>query len=306
MSVSPEKQIYKCFSCGASGGIVNFVADFKKISFNKALAELAEKIGIKVEDNQKPKYDENQQKLIAAFSDATLYMQYMLNTPEAAKALEYAQTRGMTPRILERFKIGYAAPSGLKEFLIKKGHDEATLINASLLNQKMNDFFKDRLIFPISNEHGDVVGFSARTLNNEQAKYINSSESIVFHKSSILYNFTNAQDLAIRNREIYICEGQMDVIALDKAGFSNAVAIMGTALTKDHLALIKDMHVILNFDSDSAGQNATLKSVKLLLENRFKVSVVVNEFGKDADEIFNNQGSEKLAEVLQSQISGLE
>ncbi len=306
MSVSSEKQIYKCFSCGASGGIINFVADIKKISFNKALAELAEKIGVKFEDNQKPKYSEEQQKMIAAFADATMYMQYLLNTPDSQKALDYAIGRNMTPRIIERFKIGYSAQSGLKEFLVKKGHDEAILINASLVNQRMNDFFQDRLMFPIANEHGDVIGFSARALNGEQAKYINSSESIVFHKSAILYNFANAQDVAIRNKEIYICEGQMDVIALDKAGLSNAVAVMGTALTKEHLRLIKDMHVILNFDSDQAGNNATLKSIKLLLDNKFKVSVVKNEQAKDADDIFNNLGQEKLVDILETHITGLE
>lgn len=306
MSVSPEKQIYKCFSCGASGGIVNFYADIKKISFNKALVELGAKIGVIVEDVSTHKYTPQQQKLINIFSDATSYMQYMLTSEEGTIASQYVEKRGLTNRLIERFKIGYAPEKGLKEFLIKKGHDEADLINASLVNSMGNDFFHGRLIFPISNQFGDVVGFSARTLKNEDAKYINSSESSVFHKSSIFYNFTNAQDVAARNKEIFICEGQMDVIALDKSGISNAVAVMGTALTSDHIKLLQGLNIVLNFDSDNAGISATLKSIKLLLENKFKVNVVINELGKDIDEILQTQGSEKVNEIMNVRESALE
>lgn len=306
MSVSPEKQIYKCFSCGASGGIVNFYADIKKISFNKALVELGAKIGVTVEDASIHKYLPQQQKLINIFADATTYMQYMLSSEEGEVASKYVEMRGLSTRLIERFKIGYAPEKGLKEFLIKKGHDEADLINASLVNSMGNDFFHGRLIFPISNQHGDVVGFSARTLKNEEAKYINSSESNVFHKSSIFYNFTNAQDVAMRNKEIIVCEGQMDVIALDKSGISNAVAVMGTALTKEHLKMINGLSVVLNFDSDNAGITATLKSIKLLLENKFKVSVVINELGKDIDEISQTLGTEKVNELMQVRETALE
>lgn len=308
MSVSPDKHIYKCFVCGAGGNVINFVADYEKISFGKALVKLANRVGIEVENNfdPKPTYNEVQGQIIKALNDANDYYQYCLSTPEGDFALKYAEARGLNAKIREEFKIGYAPAEGLIDFLIKKGHDKSVLINASLMTDNGTPFLKDRLTFGLTNEFGDIIGFSGRLLKGEGPKYINSGESLVFDKSSVLYNYNNARDLISREKEIYINEGFMDVIAMTKAGFKNSVAIMGTALTKNHIKKLKDVKVNLMLDSDEAGINATLKSIALLMTNNIATYVVVNENGKDPDEVVANEGIEVLKQITSHKVPALQ
>ena len=307
MSVSPEKQMYNCFSCGKAGGIFKFVQDIEKISFKEAMKKLGSRVGIEVNLNDEvARYTEIQDKLISALKDAMDYYQLSIDTQEGEHALKYAEERGLSALIRERFNIGYAPKNRLVNFLVnKKGHDESILINASLMNSMGNDFFQDRLIFGISNEWGDIVALSGRTLNNEQAKYINSSESLIFKKSQTLYNWHNAKSEASRKKEVIVVEGFMDVIALYKAGYENVVAIMGTALTKENISKISDLEVTLMLDSDGAGISATIKSIKLLLENNIKVSVIKNG-EKDPDEIFKSEGKEGIEKTISNKITALE
>lgn len=307
MSISPERQMFNCFSCGASGGVFKFVQDIEKISFKEALKKLGEKVGVEVRVSENiNKYNEKQKKIIDALNDAMDFYMLSIETNEANHALKYSTERGITPKIRELFSIGYAPKDGLVSFLKKRGHDESTLINSSLMNQVGRDFFRDRLIFGIKNSFGDIVALSGRTLSNEDAKYINSQESLVFKKSNILYNWNNAREIAYKEKEVYIVEGFMDVIALYKIGIKNVVAIMGTAFTKESLQNIKDIKVNLMLDSDNAGINATIKSIRLLLENNIETNVVVNNKNKDADEILESSGKYELINVINNKQTALE
>lgn len=307
MSVSPEKQFFKCFACNASGDVVSFVTDYEKISRNKAIEKLAKRVGIDYKTNvQDDSYSPQQQKQIAALVDAMTFYQYQLDVYEEVKV--YLDKRSLTKADCDKFMIGYASSNRdeLKKYLLQKGHDEATLINTSLLNSKGYDFFTNRLIFGITNKNGDVIGMSGRAIDDNEIKYLNSAESLVFKKSATLYNFFNAFDLAEREGKIFICEGQMDAIALSKANIGNAVAILGTALTPEHIPFIKNYQVILCFDADAAGQNATYKSLSLLMQNNIDAQVFKNNIGKDVDEIMKSQGAESLRKMLTETISGIE
>lgn len=307
MSVSPEKQMFKCFVCGQGGSVINFVSEIEKITFGKALAKLGNKVGIEVQSSfeEKPKYNEKQQKLINALNDANDFFQYSLTAEEGIKALAYADERSLDPSVREKFKIGYAPNSGLIDFLKKKGHDEAVIMNAALMTQNGHDFYRNRLMYAISNRFGDVVAFSGRLLDGEGPKYINSIDSLVFNKSNLLYNLNNALDVIKKEKEVFILEGFMDVIAIDKVGHRNAVAIMGTALTEAHIKQLRDVHVTLMLDSDQAGINASLKSIKLLLKYKLPVSVIYNKEGKDADEILTSKGKEVLKGIIKNKIPAL-
>lgn len=307
MSVSPEKQFFKCFACNASGDVVSFVTDYEKISRNKAIEKLAKRVGIDYKTNvQDDSYSPQQQKQIAALVDAMTFYQYQLDVYEEVKV--YLDKRSLKKADCDKFMIGYASSNRdeLKKYLLQKGHDEATLINTSLLNSKGYDFFTNRLIFGITNKNGDVIGMSGRAIDDNEIKYLNSAESLVFKKSATLYNFFNAFDLAEREGKIFICEGQMDAIALSKANIGNAVAILGTALTPEHIPFIKNYQVILCFDADAAGQNATYKSLSLLMQNNIDAQVFKNNIGKDVDEIMKSQGAESLRKMLTETISGIE
>ena len=309
MSVSPDKQLFKCFVCGTGGDLIKYNSLINKISFRESLTGLAKKIGIEVKSfaRKEVTYSESDSKLIKVTEDAMLFFQYSLSTEEGQKALTYANKRHLNSSTREDFLIGYAPASGLANFLRKKGHDEATIINSSLLNQSGGDFFRDRLIFGIRNNDGKIVAFSARDLTgNAQAKYINSAETKIFSKSSVLYNFSSSKEQIRQSKEVYINEGFMDVIAMSRAGIKNSVAIMGTALTKPHLSSLRGNKVILMLDGDKAGIAATFKSIKLLLENNIDSYVVVNEEGLDPDEILEKHGVETLLEITKNRITALE
>ena len=304
MSVSSEKQIYKCFVCGAGGNVINFVSEYQKIPFSKALKILCERSGIEFKNSfeQTPKYTVEQQKIIDALNDANNFFQYSISTKEGEKALAYSEKRGIDKAIMEKFKIGFAPKEGLVDFLLKKGYDKSTLLNASLINGFSKPFFQNKLIFSICNKYGDVIGFSGRKLEGDGPKYINSAESPVFNKNSVLYNIFNASDRMFREKEVIIAEGFMDVIALYKIGKVNAVAIMGTALTQNHIKQLKNIKVKLMLDTDMAGLKASIKSIDILSKNRVPTEVIFNKEGKDVDEILSIKGPEKLLEIIEKSV----
>ncbi|NQZ29003.1 MAG: DNA primase [Mycoplasmatales bacterium] len=310
MSVSQEKQMFKCFVCNVGGNVINFVAEFEKITYVTATKKLADKIGIpfNLKKSNHKEYSKKDQKILEVLKEAMNFFQYSLSTTEeGVQALEYLQKRGLTQKYLEKFSIGYAPKEGLVKFLRTKGYDDSILINASLATETMQDFFKERIIFGIKNNFGQIVGFSARTLDPKiKAKYINSSDISVFNKSSILYNYSAAEQMIRRNKEIIITEGFMDVIALDKADIYHAVAIMGTALTEEHSKFLKNTTVALMLDSDRAGISATIKSIKVLLKYNQNIFVVKNNSGLDPDEYFNKNGAIELQKLMQNREHALE
>ncbi|VEU76011.1 DNA primase [Mycoplasmopsis columboralis] len=306
LTVSESKNIYKCFACGHSGNVVKFVKEFKNISFMQALEFLAKEANLQINFDsfktyETPRKDPNQQKLFDLLEAANLYFKLNVSNLETQKFLDYRKLNDA--EILETFDIGYAPLTNYLEILKTNNlYSDLDLNNVGLINDDLNLIFKNRVTFAIKNEFGEVVGFSGRQLNNDKsyAKYLNSPESLIFKKSKILYNFHNAKETAMEKHSIIIVEGFMDVIALYKSGFKNVIALMGTALTDDHLKLLNDLKVILFLDNDTAGQSATYKSLLKLIKHKFEVEVVVNKFNKDPDEILHTNGKEFLIELIEN------
>ena len=247
-------------------------------------------------------------KLFKALKDASDIFNYYLNIAldDNDEVKSFVESRKLTKAIINKFKLGYAPnlnEDNYVKLLEKKDNEKSTLMNASLLGDNGEfPFYIKKIIFPICDDEGNIVAFSGRRINDNEdsPKYLNSKESLVFKKSTILYNYNNAR----RFENIIIVEGFMDVIAFSKIGYDNAIALMGTALSKDHINKLKKHKEILIFlDNDSTGQLATMKIIKVLIENEIKGYVIRNDSSKDADEILNNHnGKEQLLKILGSKI----
>ncbi|VEU74229.1 DNA primase [Mycoplasmopsis citelli] len=306
LTVSESKNIYKCFSCGHSGNVIHFVKEFKKIPYMQALEFLAHEANLPINFEQFKKVeqvsrDPQKQKIYDLLDIANSFFKLNVTNELAQKFLDLRKINHS--EIIQKFDLGFAPLTNYAEILKTNNlYSDLDLNKVGLINDDLNLIFKNRVTFGIKNQYGEIVGFSGRSLNNDKnyAKYLNSPESQLFKKSQILYNFHNAKETALEKRQVIIVEGFMDVIALDQAGAHNTIALMGTALTKDHLRLLKDLKIILFLDNDNAGQSATYKSLLKLIENRFDVEVVINDFNKDPDEIFHAHGKEVLLDILEN------
>lgn len=311
LSISQEKQFFKCFSCGVSGNVITFLEKFQGMSKKEAIIFLADKYDVDHKDFQhieNSRYNENQKDIIKIFNDITQKFSYDLTFKENHNAIKFLEERHLSPAIQNMFSIGYAKPQkieGYKDFLLKKNNNISTMINASLINDKENQTISDRIVFPIKNEFGDIVGLSSRSLVPEEKtyKYINSSDSIVFNKSSIIYNFWRAKETG---KELYLVEGFMDVIAFARVGLDNAVALMGTSISEIHTSKLKNHSVVLFFDNDQAGLKATIKSIFLLMKSKIDVNVIKNNSIYDPDEYLNKNGKEEFLNLLQQKMAGIE
>lgn len=307
MSVDPRKQIFKCFVCGVGGNAISFITKYKKITFYEALEYLYEnnKIDIdlaslKSQSNIKT-YSEEELNLLKILEKANslFHVTLMQNANKISLLNDFIKTRKLNSKLINRFDIGYASEPEFKYIF----NDELTnsphlIVNSSLVSKNnLSLIYRDRVTFAIRDEKNNIVGFSSRTLNPEtKPKYINSPESSIFHKSSLLYNIYEATQKHID--KLIIVEGFFDVIALYKAGYENVVALMGTALTDKHLHLLKDYEIILFLDGDEAGINATLKSSLTLLKANKKVKIVHNASTHDPDEILNISGKSRIDELI--------
>jgi DNA primase len=300
MTVSPEKQIYKCFSCGAGGNVFAFVQNFEQISFSAALQKLAQRAGIDVQVQVNPhqaSYKTNQQ--------ASAYYQFVLhNTKEGHDVIQYLSERGLTPDTIKVFGLGYApAKQSLVAALEKQKLTPLDLVKVGLIHDtSANELFRQRLMIPIDDADGRIVGFSGRVLQGQEAKYINSPDSPIFHKSRVLYNLSRAKLAAKQAKRLLIVEGYMDVFQLVQAGYPEVVAVMGTAFTKEHAALITGLQVPVYFlfDGDAAGQTAALKSAY----NATKLDAYVSLLpaGMDPDEFLNAHDATALQALLDGSI----
>ena len=308
MSVSEKVKMFNCFSCGAKGNVVNFVARIENISEDQAVIKLAKRIGIEI-DEKKSAQAIKEERLIKVMDSAnTFYQFYLKNSDEGVKALEYLHNRGISDEIIDEFGIGLSSSN--KDFLYlalsKQNHNVLDAINLGLIKEDENDSyydtFRSRIMFPITNRFGKVVGFSGRIYTeSNQAKYINSIESDIFHKSDILYNYYNAIQAIRQNDCVYLFEGFMDVIAAKKAGIHNCVATMGTALTTEHVNMLLGLtkNIVLCFDGDSAGIKAMKRSAFVLAKyNNMPKSVVLPD-GLDPDEFLNKYSADKLVNYLE-------
>ncbi len=276
MSVSKDKQIYTCFSCGATGNVFKFIMDYENIPFPEALKKCADIAGIPINisvntnNNNIQKFSE----LYEIYDIGAKFYQNNINTIKGRNAKEYLNNRGLNEEIIKTFGIGLALEDHklLTNLLIKKKYDAKKLIQSGLvINNEygLNDIFYHRIMFPIEDINGKVVGFSGRIYNNEDtSKYINTKETVIFKKGELLYNFSRAKEECRLSNKVIIMEGQMDVIRAYSAGIKNAVATLGTAVTKNQALLIKRMakEVIICFDGDEAGAKATMACANELID----------------------------------------
>lgn len=309
--ISPEKQIFKCFVCGATGTAISFVMRYKNLQYFDALKTVAEISGFddpRLHKNKVvAKVDDKATPLLKCLKDLTNFYQYALNTSEGKEGLDYFESRHIDENLRSKFLLGYANKDGKAtcNFLQQKGHSLKTIEDigiGKLVNGVITDKNQGRVIFPICNSNGDVVGYSARRLkDSDEAKYINSPETYLFHKSNILYNYHLAKDKARIAKHIYLLEGFMDVFALARIGIDNAVALMGTALTNEHISMLRNLNceIRLCLDGDFAGQLNTMSACKTLSNAGLNVRIVNNQNSKrDPDEILNEDGPDGLRNYL--------
>lgn len=305
MSVSEDKQIYKCFSCGASGNVFNFVMDYEKIDFKSALYLLAKRSGINVSNNLVKTNNKND-KFYEIYNIAEKYYQNNLNTSLGLEAKSYLHNRGIDDELIKHFKIGLSLKEqdGLVDLLVKKNYSikDISLIGLSNMDK---DLYINRIMFPLFNTNGDTIGFSGRIYNTKSdSKYINTRETLIFKKGENLYNYHLAKDEARKEKSLIVVEGFMDVIRLYSIGVKNVVALMGTSLTKEQTTLIKrtSTNIILMLDGDNPGKKAIVNVGHILEEENLRVNVVALPEELDPDEYILKYGKERFINLLNNPI----
>lgn len=314
MSISTSKQIYKCFSCGAAGNVFTFVQNYENVSFIEAVKIVAEKIGYQISGILKQETVLKYQKEYDLMELVNKYYENNINTRNGLQAKEYLHNRGLSDEDISKFRIGLALDeeTTLKNILEKKGYTIKVLEDLGLVNVadgNAYDVFRGRITFPLYDTEGHVIGYSARIYRGEQvAKYINTKETYLYKKGNYLYNYHLAKDEAKRSKKLIIVEGQMDAIRLYINGVKNVVALMGTALTKEQVELIKRLRctVILGLDGDEAGKTATLKNGEILVQNNIKVEVVRISLKKDPDEYVFTYGIDGYIKMLDNPVDYLD
>jgi DNA primase len=298
--VSPQKQIFHCFGCGAGGDAIKFVMEIEKLSYPEAIEKLASNYNISL----------NYTKGKSSFSDEKRVLEileqwYKSNLVKNSSALEYLKQRGIAQKSIERFGLGYVGDSSEVISCIKANQlPLPKAVEAGVIAVGSNNEYYARLtqrvIFPIYNQAGSIIGFGGRTLSNHPAKYINSPQTKLFDKSRVLYGYHLAKKSIYEKREIIITEGYLDVIMLHQAGFSQSVATLGTALTASHLPIIKKSasKVILAYDGDKAGVAAAFKAAKMLSSSGFEGRVVLFPDGKDPADMVAQNNLEELNSYL--------
>lgn len=315
MSISPEKQIYTCFVCGASGNVFNFVANYEKVSFVSAVKKVAQKAGINldinVKDDYKPK-DTKYDKYYKMFDITNKYYQNNIKSVYGKKAIEYLHNRKIDDDVINEFEIGLSMnDNNVSKLLEKKGYDVNELIDIGLCGKKNNfiyDIFRNRIMFPLYNLDGKPVGFSGRIYNGEKdSKYVNSKESIIFKKGNLLYNYHRALSHAREKHQIIVVEGFMDVIRLYTIGIKNVVATMGTAITKEHANLLMKLskNIVLCFDGDKAGEKATISALDALEKIGITPKIIRLEDDLDPDDYIIKKGSDAYLTHLNNPMSSV-
>ena len=307
-SVSRDKQMYYCFGCGAGGNVFTFIMEYENYSFVEALKFLAQRAGVELPQEEYSKEAKERADTRSALLEmnklAAKYYYAQLKTEGGRQAREYLQNRQLSQETITAFGLGYSSKysDDLFRYLKMKGYSEEMIIKAGLVNvdekHGVYDKFWNRVIFPIMDVNNRVIGFGGRVMGDGSPKYLNSKETTLFDKSRNLYGLNFAR--SSRKKEIILCEGYMDVISMHQAGFTNAVAALGTAFTSGHGTLLKRYteNVILSFDSDEAGQRAILRAIPILKEAGLTVRVLNLKPYKDPDEFIKGLGREALEERI--------
>jgi DNA primase len=306
-SVSPDKQIFHCFGCGAGGNAYTFLMDIDGIPFQEAVVKLAERTGqelsIEVSQSEKPAGKDEEKMIEAHELLSKFYHHLLVNTKEGQDALEYLLERGFTRESIDKFQIGWSLPSWefTVNFLTKRGFAPNLMEQAGLLvkrdgEEQYFDRFRGRIMFPIHDHRGKAIAFSGRAMVGEEPKYLNSPETIIFNKSSVLYNFHNARSLIRRKSQAVLFEGFADVISADRAGVENGIASMGTSLTPKHIQMLKRVtdSIVICYDGDKAGMEAAYRAAKMLSEDQFNIRVAVVPEKLDPDDYIKKYNAEKF------------
>jgi DNA primase len=312
-SVSPDKQIFHCFGCGAGGNVFSFLMELEGISFQETAIRLAEKAQIDLQINSLHHSKEKSiSKELQAMYDAhellrKFYHHLLVNTKDGQHALEYLLNRGFTRDSIDRFQVGYSLNSWdfIYKFLLKRDFKPEWMEKAGLVIKRERDGtffdrFRDRIMFPIFDRNGHTIAFSGRTLGTDDPKYLNSPETAIFNKSKILYNFHLARPHIRKSQQIILFEGFADVIAADRSGVENGVATMGTSLTDEHISLIRQnvQSITICYDSDSAGIEAAFRAGKHLNEAGCSIKVSLMPERLDPDEYIKKYGNEKFRKEI--------
>lgn len=319
-TVTPEKQIFHCYGCGKGGGVFKFVMEIEGVSFPEAVRMLAEDAGIPVTWELRPRerdeHAEEKQQLYSAHEIASRWFHHVLmSTEQGRPALEYLRSRGFSDKLISTFQIGYAPQmwDALTTFLQKREFALPLMEKGGLVafHEERNQYydrFRDRIMFPLHDEQGRIVGFAGRAIGDIQPKYLNTSETPIFHKSRLLYQFHEAKSTIRKNNQIVLFEGYVDLIKAWEAGVHNGVASMGTALTEEHVKLIRRYasRVVICYDGDDAGIEAAYKSLSLLERAGLAVNVVMLPDRMDPDEYITKYGGERFRhEVMHGAVSAV-
>lgn len=302
-AVSPNKQMYYCFGCGAGGNVFTFLMEYENFTFGEAMESLAERVGVELPKREytsaQRQEADKRARLLEINKEAARYFYSLLRSERGAHALSYFKKRNLTEETMQRFGLGYSDQysDDLYRYLRKKGYEDEILKESGLvtIDERRGgyDKFWNRAMFPIMDVHNKVIGFGGRVMGDGEPKYLNSPETRIFDKSRNLYGLNIAR--STKKDQLLLCEGYMDVIALHQAGFDNAVASLGTALTSGHANLLKryTKNVYLTYDSDGAGVKAALRAIPILKEVGINTKVINMQPYKDPDEFISALGAEE-------------
>jgi len=312
-SVAPDKQIYHCFGCGKGGSVINFIMEIENLSFPDAVEFLARRAGMEIPDDGDKAQRDRRGRLLNLNREAARFFYAALIAPGGKSAQEYMLRREIAPATAKNFGLGFAADSfyALTDAMHDKGYQDSELIDAGLANANksgrgVHDVFRNRLMFPVIDVRGNVIGFSGRILGDGEPKYLNSRETPVFSKSRNLFALNLAKKS--RNGYILLTEGNIDVVSLHQAGFDSAVASLGTSLTPEQARLISRYthEVVIAYDNDAAGQKAAQRAIGILEPLDLKVRVLQMEGAKDPDEYIKARGRDAFANLLSASENHIE
>ncbi len=305
-SVSPDKQIYHCFGCGKGGGVINFIMEIENLSFPEAVEFLAKRAGMPIPEEENDRESRKRSRMLSLNRDAARFFYAQLSTPQGGAARDYMARRRIGPATAKNFGIGFAPDTwdSLEKAMREKGYTDFELFDAGLVRKGNKggyyDTFRNRLMFPVIDVRGNVIGFSGRILGDGEPKYMNSPETLVFNKSRNLF----ALNLAKKSKSGYIIlsEGNIDVVSLHQAGFDSAVASLGTSLTPEQARLLSRYtnQVIIAYDNDGAGIKAAQRAIGILEKLDLKVKVLRLNGAKDPDEFIKLKGADAFRNLLEA------
>lgn len=310
-TVSPDKGLYYCFGCGKGGNVIRFLQDYRGLDFKEAVVELAERYGMEVPpsfmSSELKTKKEEKNRLFEINEEAERHWAKNLYSAEGIQAMEYLKNRELNDIDIKTWRLGYAkkTENSLLNYLLSKGFNEEEILKAGLATKydsSIKDLFRDRIIFPIMDEKNRVLGFAGRSLHGEEPKYLNSPETPVYKKTWTLYGINRAWEEIKREGYAVVVEGYMDVIGMHKNGIKNVVATSGTALTEQHLRILKKLteKIVLMFDGDEGGKNAMFRAIETFLKTDLIPFCVLLPDGYDPDDFIKEKGTETVKSLLSS------